>query len=278
MSHGLFATVFLGALVLWLRASKRDEPSLGWFCYQYDVPDTVGARHLVHRYLWRTRAWRVGGAAAGCGAAIVAASIGHGHGSAMVWLLAGWIGAGLVAELTVRRARGGRAFGALGRVGALDLLPASSLGVLACAFAATATVAFASICVRVVPLFQRVDASPPSGVRLVVVLALTAGLGALAGRGLRSLARMPYPVGVDTDVDLAEHAIRGSALVRVVAAWSAVQFTLTAVLADDLTHAMHGPWSLLAALTVGVGVAGAVVSWWWLPARANVRSGRHVLA
>lgn len=252
------------------------DPGLGWFCFQHAIPDSVGARSLVRDYLVRTRIWRAVGAGAGVVVPIAVVVFTDVRPPVAVSLCIGWLAAGMAAEITGRRRRHGIAMAPLWSV--TDLVsPATRHTIAATAATAVAMIASAAT-LRTSPQLVDAGTALPDPARLVVVTLGSLTLAAVLWRGLRAIGLAPFPVS-ETDLDVAEHAIRVASAVRLVAGWAALQLVLAGWLAWQSSGTARSPFGwMLAALAVACFV-GAGAAWWWMPTRlAHRRTGDHAIA
>lgn len=271
MFEGIVGIILFSTLVAWLISATRTEPMLGWFCFQYDVPDSVRARSLVRAYLFRTRVWRVLGAGAGLvvpGAVVLFTDV---RIPVVVSIAIGWLVAGLVAEMFGRRRRIGPTVASL--LTARDLLsPAARHTILATSLTTVASVLLA-LATRWSPMVLRDGIDLPTPARIVAVVAASSVLAAITWRGVRSIGQQPFPM-TGNDLDLAEHAIRTASAVRVIASWSTLQLVSTGWLSWQTAQLTRSPFSWLPITLTAASFLGAAVSWWWMPTRMVRRRSR----
>ncbi len=273
MFEGLVGIILFSTLVAWLISATRVEPMLGWFCFQYDVPDSVSAHSLVRAYLFRTRVWRVAGAGTGFVVPLAVVTFTSVEIPLVISICIGWLVAGLVAEMTGRRRRHEPMVASLWTVN--DLLSPAARHTIAATTLTTLVSIVLAFATRYSPMVLREGVLLPTPARVFAVCAATLMLAGITWRGLHSIGRAPFPMA-GTDVDLAEHAIRVASAVRVIAGWSALQLVSTGWLSWQTAELARSPFSWLpAALTVS-SFLGAAVAWWWMPTRM-VRRDRGAL-
>jgi hypothetical protein len=243
---------------------------LGWFCYQYDVPDSPSARSLVRAYLLRTRVWRVVGASAGFVIPLAVVGFTDVHVPLIISICIGWLSAGLLGEIAGRRRRHVATVGSMWSVG--DLLSPAARHTIAATTLATVLSIVLALATRWSPMVIRDDIEIPTPARVVAVTATSILLATVTWRGLRSIGRQPFPI-VGNDLDLAEHAIRTASAVRVVAGWSALQFVCTGWLSWQTASLARAPFSWLPSSVAATSFVGAAIAWWWMPTRMVRRSG-----
>lgn len=275
MFQTLIGIVLFGTLVAWLVSAGRAEPMLGWFCFQYDVPDSARARSLVRAYLLRTRVWRVVGAGAGLVVPIAVVAFTGADLPPVISICIGWLAAGLLGEMTGRRRR--NEFAVSSPWSVTDLLSPAARGAVAATSLVTALAIVLAFAVRHAPTALHEGIELPSPARLIASGVGSLLLALIVDRGLRSIARAPFPISGD-DLDITEHAIRVASAVRVVAGWSALQLVDTAWLTWQTAHLVRPPVSWLPSALTVASVVGAAVSWWWVPTRRPKRDRSELVA
>lgn len=264
MLEGVLAVGACVAAVTWLVGAARAEPMLGWFCIQYDVPDSLGARALVQAYLFRTRAWRVTGAIVGLVVSAAVVVLTDHRVPVLLAVGVGWMAAGLIGEVVGRRHLAQSTVPSMLR--AADLVPPSARHTIITTGLVTALSLLMSLATRSSPLVLRDGADLPTPARLLAVGAAAAVLAVLSWRGVRSIGEQPLVVS-GNDLDLVEHAIRSASAVRVVAGWSALQLVATAWLSWQTMSVTRAPFAWLAGVLALGSLIGAAASWWWMPTR-----------
>jgi hypothetical protein len=276
MFEGLVGVILVSTLVAWLISATRAEPMLGWFCFQYDVPDSASARSLVRAYLFRTRMWRVLGAGTGFVVPLAVVSLTDVEISLVISICIGWLSAGLVAEMTGRHRRRHEPTVASPWTPS-DLLSPAARHTIAATTLTTILSIVLAVATRHSPMVLREGVSLPTPARVFAACGATALLAAITWRGLHSIGRAPFPITAN-DLDLAEHAIRVASAVRVIAGWSALQLVCTGWLSWQTAELVRSPFSWLPTALAGTSVLGAAVAWWWMPTRLVRRDQSTLLA
>jgi hypothetical protein len=275
MFEGLVGIILFSTLVAWLISATRVEPMLGWFCFQYDVPDSVRARSLVRAYLFRTRVWRVLGAGTGFVVPLAVVTFTDVRIPLVISICIGWLAAGLVAEMTGRRRRHEPTVASLWT--ATDLLSPAARHTIAATTLTTVLSIVLALATRYSPMVLRDGIDLPTPARVVAVCIASALLALVTWRGLRAIGRAPFPIA-GNDLDLAEHAIRVASAVRVIAGWSALQLMGTGWLSWQTAELARSPFSWLPAALTVASFGGAAVAWWWMPTRMVRRDRGALLA
>ncbi len=275
MFEGLVGIILFSTLVAWLISATRVEPMLGWFCFQYDVPDSVRARSLVRAYLFRTRVWRVLGAGTGFVVPLAVVTFTDVRIPLVISICIGWLAAGLVAEMTGRRRRNEPTVASLWTAG--DLLSPAARHTIAATSLTTVLSIVLALATRYSPMVLRDGIDLPTPARVVAVCTASVLLALVTWRGLRAIGRAPFPIA-GNDLDLAEHAIRVASAVRVIAGWSALQLVCTGWLSWQTAELARSPFSWLPATITVASFVGAAVAWWWMPTRMVRRDRGGLLA
>ncbi len=194
MIESLAGVLLLCTSVAWLISATRAEPMLGWFCFQYDVPDSMTARSLVRAYLFRTRVWRVLGAGAGFVVPLAVVTFSDAEISLVISIGVGWLAAGLVAEMTGRRRRRhGPTVASMWTTS--DLVSPAARHTIAATSLMTVLALMLAFATRYSPMVLREGVPLPTAARELSVCAATLLLAAITYRGLRSNRTRAVPDG-----------------------------------------------------------------------------------
>lgn len=229
------------------------------FAQTYEVPITADNRHLLYRYIWWSRMWRIGGAIV---ALVVLAGVGrltgHDTGGWFTALAIGYpIGATIGEIVRPQPPRGAApARASLERRGVDQYLSPLMIRVLGTVVMITG---ICTVAVAVVPSpaadtagYISIAGVESTDTRWLVVGAMTAALGLVAIMGLvaRAVTRRPQRPASPA-VDAVQHAIRSAAIVSFGGSALAVSslaaaFALSrlALVADDLPHTVTTPLNL----------------------------------
>lgn len=275
MFEGLVGIILFSTLIAWLISATRTEPMLAWFCFQYDVPDSLRARSLVRAYLFRARVWRVIGAGAGFVLPLTVVGFTDVDVPLIISICIGWLAAGLAAEMTGRRRRHEPTVASLWRV--IDLLSPAARHTIAATTITTVLSIMLAFATRYSPSVLRDGVSLPTPARVFAVCVASVVLAGTTWRGLRSIGRAPFPMA-GNDLDLAEHAIRVASAVRVTAGWSALQLVCSGWLSWQTAGLARAPFSWLPAALAGCSFVGAAAALWWMPTRLVRRENAGLFA